>query len=94
MQNISAILMSYVLPLALVFAVFYFLVMLPDKKRRKKYDEMLSSLKVDSNVVTRGGIIGKITYVDDKTVTLETSPAKTKIKVQKNGIAHILAKEE
>lgn len=94
MQNISAILISYVLPIALIFVVFYFLMILPDKKRRKKYDEMLSTLKVDNNVVTRGGIIGKITYVDDKTVTIETSPAKTKIKMQKNGIAHILGKEE
>lgn len=87
MENISAILIQ-VGPLLLVFVIFYFLLIIPEKKRKKKYQGMLNELKVSDEVVTRGGIIGKITHIDEKTVTLETSPAKTKIKFDKSGISH------
>lgn len=87
MENISAILIQ-VGPLLLVFVIFYFLLIVPEKKRKKKYQSMLNELKVSDEVVTRGGIIGKITHIDEKTVTLETSPAKTKIKFDKSGISH------
>jgi preprotein translocase subunit YajC len=87
MENISAILIQ-VGPLVLVFVIFYFLLIIPEKKRKKKYQGMLNELKVSDEVVTRGGIIGKITHIDEKTVTLETSAAKTKIKFDKSGISH------
>lgn len=87
MDNISVLLMN-VVPFLLVFVIFYFLLILPEKKRKKKYQTMLDELKVNDEVLTRGGIIGKITHIDEKSVTLETSPAKTKIKFDKSGISH------
>lgn len=87
MENMTGILMQ-VVPFLLVFAVFYFLLILPEKKRKKKYNGMLEELKVNDEVVTRGGIIGKISHMDEKTITLETSPAKTRIKFEKSGIAY------
>ena len=87
MENITAILFN-VGPFVIVFVIFYFFLILPEKKRKKKYEGMLNELKVNDEVVTRGGIIGKITHIDDKTVTLETSPAKTKIKFDRSGISH------
>lgn len=87
MDNILAMVTS-VGPMLLVFVVFYFFMIIPDKKRKKKYQEMLNELKVNDEVVTRGGIIGKITHIDEKGVTIETSVAKTKIKFEKNGISH------
>ena len=45
-------------------------------------------IKVNDEIVTRGGIIGKISHIDEKTVTIETSSAKTKIKLDKSGIAY------
>lgn len=87
MDNISALLFN-VVPFILVFVIFYFLLILPEKKRKKKYQSMLEELKVNDEVVTRGGIIGKITHIDEKGITLETSPAKTKIKFDKSGISH------
>lgn len=87
MENLSAILMN-VVPFVLVFVIFYVFLILPEKKRKKKYQGMLDELKVNDEVVTRGGIIGKITHMDDKAITLETSPAKTKIRFDKSGISH------
>ena len=49
---------------------------------------MLEELKVNDEVVTRGGIIGKITHMDEKSITLETSPAKTRIKFDKSAISY------
>lgn len=87
MDNIVAILYQ-VGPLVLVGVIFYFLLIVPEKKRKKKYQGMLGELKVNDEIVTRGGIIGKITHIDDKTITIESSPAKTKIKLEKNGVAY------
>lgn len=87
MENMTGILIQ-VVPFILVFVVFYFILILPEKKRKKKYNEMLVELKVNDEVVTRGGIIGKISHIDEKSITLETSPAKTRIKLEKSGIAY------
>ncbi|WP_160692500.1 preprotein translocase subunit YajC [Clostridium sp. C2-6-12] len=87
MENMTGILIQ-VVPFLLVFVVFYFILILPEKKRKKKYNEMIGELKVNDEVVTRGGIIGKISHIDEKTITLETSPAKTRIKFERSGIAY------
>ena len=52
-------LLATLLPLVAMFAIMYFLLILPEKKRTKKYNTMLSELKVNDEVLTRGGIIGK-----------------------------------
>lgn len=90
MENMTGILIQ-VVPFLLVFVVFYFILILPEKKRKKKYNEMLGELKVNDEVVTRGGIIGKISHIDEKSITIETSPAKTRIKFEKSGIAYKVA---
>ena len=77
-----------IVPFLVVFVIFYFLLILPEKKRKKKYQAMIDELKVNDEVVTRGGILGKITHIDEKSVTLETSTAKTKIKFDKTGISY------
>jgi len=87
MENITPILMN-VVPFILVFVIFYFLLILPEKKRKKKYQGMIDELKLNDEVVTRGGIVGKITHMDEKSITLETSSAKTRIKFDKSAIAN------
>ncbi|AIY79864.1 preprotein translocase subunit YajC [Clostridium botulinum] len=87
MNSISAILIN-VLPFLVVFVIFYFLLILPEKKRKKKYGNMISELKVNDEIMTRGGIIGKIVNIDDENVVIETSAAKTKIKLAKSGISY------
>ena len=87
MDSITGILIN-VVPFLLVFVVFYFLLVLPEKKRKKKYQSMIDELKLNDEVVTRGGIIGKISHIDEKSITIETSTAKTRIKFDKSGISH------
>ena len=87
MDSFMALLINIV-PIILMFIIFYFLLIVPEKKRKKKYQSMVNELKVNDEIVTRGGIIGKISHIDDKTVTIETSSAKTKIKLDKSGIAY------
>ena len=65
--------LSLVIPFALMFALMYFLLILPEKKRTKKYNEMLTALEKNDEIVTRGGIMGKIIIVEDDYVIIETS---------------------
>jgi preprotein translocase subunit YajC len=61
-------------PFALVLAIFYFVILLPMKKRQKKVEEFLSALKVGDRVVTTGGIFGAITKISDQSIQLQIAP--------------------
>jgi preprotein translocase subunit YajC len=61
------------LPFALILGIFYFLILLPMKRRQKKIQEFQDSLKVGDKIVTTGGIYGKITRVNDKTLQVEVA---------------------
>ena len=74
-----------VMPLAFL-AVMYFLVIRPQQKRMKEQKDLLASLKVGDEVITSGGIIGRIKAVADQFVTLEAGP-NTLLKVQKSHIS-------
>lgn len=82
-QQIAAM----VLPFILMFGVFYFLLILPEKKRKKKYDSMIEELKVNDKIITRGGIIGRIIKIKDDSVIIETTQDRTKIEFSKQGIS-------
>ncbi len=56
---------------AMVFAIFYFLVLLPQKKQLKQQIDFISTLKKGEQVVTSGGMIGKIASIEDATITLD-----------------------
>ncbi|HYB94314.1 MAG TPA: preprotein translocase subunit YajC [Vicinamibacterales bacterium] len=62
------------LPFAIVLAIFYFVIMLPMKKRQKKVQEFLAGLKEGDKVVTTGGIFGSIAKVRDDAVQLQIAP--------------------
>lgn len=59
------------LPFAMILAIFYFLILMPMKKRQKKIQEFQEALKVGDKIVTTGGIYGQITRVSDKTVQVQ-----------------------
>jgi preprotein translocase subunit YajC len=61
------------LPVAVVVAIFYFLILLPMKRRQQKIQEFQDNLKVGDKIVTTGGIYGKITRVTDKTLQVEVA---------------------
>lgn len=79
--------LTMLIPLALMVVIFYFLIIRPEKKRGKKMQEMLSNLEVADEVVTTGGIVGRVLRVTDDTVLIETGSDRTKIRVLKSSIA-------
>jgi preprotein translocase subunit YajC len=58
-------------PFAAILAIFYFLILLPMKRRQRKVQDFQSSLKVGDQIVTTGGIYGQITKLDEKSVQLQ-----------------------
>jgi preprotein translocase subunit YajC len=62
------------LPLALVFVVFYFLLIRPQQQKAKVHREMLDNLKRNDEVVTAGGLYGRVVELSEKIITLEVAP--------------------
>jgi preprotein translocase subunit YajC len=63
--------LSAFLPFAVILGIFYFLILLPMKRRQNKIQEFQDSLKVGDKVVTTGGIYGKITRINERTLQVE-----------------------
>ncbi len=72
-------LLSMILPMALIFVVFYFLLIRPQRKKDKKVKEMLAALKVTDRVCTIGGIYGTIVSIKDETITLSVGQDNVKL---------------
>ncbi|MBP0627894.1 MULTISPECIES: preprotein translocase subunit YajC [unclassified Cupriavidus] len=83
-------LMSF-LPIILMFAVLWFIMIRPQMKRQKEAKAMLEALAKNDEVVTAGGILGRVTRVTDQYVSLEISEG-TEITVQKNAVTAVLPK--
>lgn len=82
-----ASILSMILPLVLMVLIFYFLIIRPEKKRNKETQEMLNNIQVADEVITNGGIIGRVLSVQKDTVLIETGSDRTKIRVVKQAIA-------
>lgn len=76
------------MPLILMFAIFYFLLIRPQQKRAKEHKAMLEAVKRGDDVVTSGGVHGKVTGITDEVLTLEVAP-NIKIRVQKQAVASV-----
>ncbi len=74
-------LLTMLIPYILIFAVFYFILILPQRKRDKKMKEMLAALQVGDQVITIGGMYGKVTTIKDDILTIEVGADKTKLKI-------------
>ena len=73
------------LPFALILVIFYFLILLPMKRRQRKVQEFQEALKVGDNIVTTSGIYGQITRLNDKSVQLQIAE-KVRIEVSRAAI--------
>jgi len=62
------------IPFALVLGIFYFVILLPMKRRQKKVQAFLEALKVGDRVVTTGGIFGSVTKISDESIQLQIAP--------------------
>ncbi len=74
------------LPLILIFIVFYFLLIMPQQKKAKQHKQMLESIQKGDDVITSGGIHGKVVGITDQVLTLDVGE-KVKIKVSREFIA-------
>jgi preprotein translocase subunit YajC len=79
------------LPLVLIFVVFYFLLIRPQAKRAKEHKAMVTALAVGDEVVTSGGILGKIAEVSDQFLTVEVAEG-VRVKVQRHTVSGLLPK--
>src|ERR1700720_3342646 len=75
-------------PLVLVLAIFYFIILLPMKRKQQKVQEFLDSLKVGDRVITTGGIYGQITRLGEQSVQLQIAD-KVRIEVSRAAIGGI-----
>ena len=83
-------LMSF-LPLIVIFAVFYFMLIRPQMKRAKEHKQLVSQLGKGDEVITNGGLLGKITEVSESFVTLELAD-NLQIKLQRSAVANVMPK--
>jgi len=77
---------SPIVPLVLIFLVFYFLLIRPQQKKQRELQEMINNLKKGDKVITTGGIFGTVVDVREKTVVLNIG-GNTKIELLKNAIS-------
>ena len=82
------------LPLALIFVIFYFLLIRPQQTRQKKWQQMLGELKTGDRVVTQGGIVGTIVALRDTSIHLRVPPDNLRLEVSKNAVVSVMGPEE
>ena len=78
-------------PLILIFVVFWFLLIRPQQKKAKEHRAMAGALSKGDEVVTNGGLLGRITSVGDAFLTVEVA-AGTEVRVQRSAVANLMPK--
>lgn len=73
------------LPLVIIFVIFYVLLILPQQRKQKKHQEMLDNLKVGDEVITQGGLYGKITDAKAETFVVEIAP-NVKVRIGRGAV--------
>jgi preprotein translocase subunit YajC len=76
-------------PLIFIFGIFYFLLIMPQQRRQKKWQQMLGELKTGDKVVTNGGLRGTIISLKDDAVQLRVPPDNLRIEVTRASIASV-----
>lgn len=79
------------LPLILIFVVFYFLLIRPQQKRAKEHKQMVATLAKGDEIVTNGGLLGKITEVGDNFIQVQVSEG-IEVKVQRQAVSTLMPK--
>ena len=85
--------LGMMVPFALMFVVFYFLMIRPQQKKMKEQEDMINKLQKGEEVITRAGIIGRIHGIADKFITLEVDN-NVRIKILKNQIEMVVPREQ
>ena len=77
--------------MVVIFGVFYFLMIRPQSKRMKEHKKLIESMAKGDEVVTNGGVLGKVTHVGDNFITIEVA-RDTEIKIQRDAVASMMPK--
>lgn len=82
---------SFLLPMLVIFGAFYFLLIRPQQKKQKAHTALVSELKIGDEILTAGGILGRITGVSDHYAIVHIAD-DTEIKIQKSSISQVVPK--
>lgn len=82
---------SLLLPMVVIFGAFYFLLIRPQQKRQKAHTELVTALSTGDEVLTAGGVLGKVTAVSDHYATIEIAD-KVEVKIQKSTVSQVVPK--
>jgi preprotein translocase subunit YajC len=82
---------GFLLPMVVIFGAFYFLLIRPQQKKQKAHSALISALKVGDEVLTAGGLLGKVTAVSDHYAIVSISE-NTEIKIQKSSVSQVVPK--
>jgi len=74
------------LPIIIMTVFLYFLLVIPQNKKKKEFIKMLNNLTVNDEIITNGGILGKIISIQDESIILRTGPDDTRIELDKSGV--------
>jgi preprotein translocase subunit YajC len=81
-------------PIIFIFAIFYFLLIMPQQRRQKKWQAMLDQLKTGDKVTTSGGLRGTIMALKDDAIHLRVPPNNLLVEVTKASVVHVSTTEE
>jgi preprotein translocase subunit YajC len=85
--------LGFALPLVFIFAVFYFLMIMPQQRKQKKWQKMLGELKTGDRVVTNGGLRGTVVALRDDFIHLRVPPDNVRIEIQRASIVSVTPAE-
>ena len=85
---------GFALPMVFIFGIFYFLLIMPQQRKQKKWQQMLSELKTGDKVVTSGGLRGTIISLKDEYVQLRVPPDNLRIEVSRASVVSVASPED
>lgn len=83
--------MIFVGQIALIFVIFWFLLIRPQKQQQKRHEEMLKALKKGDEIATAGGIVGEVLHIKDDRVTIKSG--ESRLVIQRERITTVLAQK-
>ncbi len=83
---------TFILPFVVIFGIFYFMVILPQRKRQQEMQELIANIKIGETVVTNGGIIGKVVQLNDKSLIIVIAD-KSNLEITRSAIIEREASE-
>lgn len=83
----------FVIQMVAIFAIFYFLLIRPQRKEQERHQEMVDSLEKGHEVITAGGIVGTVIHVDEDRLTVRTGD-NTRITIQRSKVSQVLSQKD